>query len=120
MKVFEAILSNWELICVACGIVVNLAALVYNFVRFFRSDRSQNALAWLELLGAARKFEQEAEGYATYNAAQKLEYVLERLREFSEEKGIAFERERLIEQINADIAFSKEVNAKTYEDESLL
>lgn len=119
MKIFELIFSNWEVVCILCGIVINLVALVYNFWRFCRSDKAQNATAWLEILNAARKLEEEAEGISGYNAAQKLEYVLTQLREFSEERGFAFDEKAVTEQVNADIAFTKAVNAVANQDETL-
>lgn len=103
--------QNWEMICICFGILVNLAGLAYNIFKFCRAGHAKNAANWIAVLEAARNFEQEAEGFADYSAAEKLQYVLSRLRVFTAELGYAFDEERLIAQIEADIAFSKAVNA---------
>ena len=52
-----------------------------------------------------------AEGFPSYTSAEKLQYVLSRLRIFTAELGCDFDEAALTERIEADIAFSKEVNA---------
>ena len=107
--------QNWELICICFGILVNLAGLVYNVLKFCRSGQARQAADWLAVLEAAREFEKEAEAFADYSAAEKLQYVLSRLRVFTAELGCSFDEERLTAQIEADIAFSKAVNARKSE-----
>ena len=102
---------NWEFICILFGILVNLAGLVYNVYKFCRSGRAKVAHNWLAVLEAARQYEKEAEGFPEYSSAEKLQYVLSRLRIFTAKLGCEYDEERLVAQIEADIAFSKEVNA---------
>ena len=108
MEFFE---SNWEFLCILFGVLVNLAGLVYNVYKLYRSGCAKSAGNWLAILEAARQYEKEAERFTEYSSAEKLQYVLSRLRVFTAELGCAFDEERLIAQIEADIAFSKEVNA---------
>lgn len=107
--------QNWEMICICFGILVNLAGLAYNVFKLCRSGKTKNAHHWIAILEAAREFEKEAETFADYSATEKLQYVLSRLRVFTAELGCAFDEERLIAQIEADIAFSKAVNAQKSE-----
>lgn len=107
--------ENWEMICICFGIFVNLLGLGYNVFKLCRAGRIKSAAQWIAVMEAAREFEQEAETFERYSAAEKLQYVLSRLRTFTAEIGCAFEEERLIEQIEADIAFSKAVNARKSE-----
>ena len=103
--------QNWELICICFGIAVNALGLGYNVYKFWRSGTLHTAQKWLLVLEAAREYELEAERYTGYSAAEKLQYVLSRLRIFTSEMGVTYDEEKLTEQIRADIAFSKEVNA---------
>ena len=103
--------TNWELIVICFGILVNLAGVGYNIYKFYRAGHNKSAALWLCVLEAAREYEKEAERFVNYTAAEKLQYVLSRLRVFTAELGCSFDEERLTEQIAADIAFSKEVNA---------
>ena len=112
MEIFNTISLNWELICIAFGVLVNLAGFVFNITKLCRAGRGSDAETWLALIEAARVYEQEAEGFVHYTSAEKLQYVLSRLRVFTAELGCGFDEERLIEQISADIAFSKAVNAE--------
>ncbi|MBQ3483859.1 MAG: hypothetical protein IJA78_06795 [Clostridia bacterium] len=111
MNFLTWITENWELVCILLGVLVNAAALVYNIYKLCRSGKLRASQNWLELLEAARRFEVEAEGFAEYSSAEKLHYVLSRLRNYAAELGCAYDEERLIEQINNDIAFTKAVNA---------
>ena len=111
MAFFESITKNWELICVFFGIVVNAVCVVYNLIGVCRSGEG-GAEVWLTLLSAAREYEIEAERLSAYSAAEKLQYVLSRLRALCAEFDYPFEEEKLVEQIRADIAFSKAVNAE--------
>lgn len=115
MGFFEWLNVNWELIVICFGILVNLAGVAYNIYKFYRAGNNKSAAMWLCVLEAAREYEQEAEAFPHYTAAEKLQYVLSRLRVFTAEMGILFDEEALIEQISADIAFSKAVNAASVE-----
>ncbi len=110
MAFFEWITANWELICVFFGIIVNAVCVVYNLIEAFCSEEG-SAKAWIALLEAAREYEIEAERFSTYSGAEKLQYVLTRLRALAAEFDHPFDEEKLVEQIRADIAFSKAVNA---------
>lgn len=111
MGVMEWIHANWELIFICLGVIVNAAGLVYNIIKFCSTGKAKNAANWIAILQAAREYEKEAEGYAEYTSAEKLQYVLSRLRMFTAELGCAYDEAALTDQIEADIAFSKEVNA---------
>ena len=106
---------NWELIFICFGILVNLAGVAYNIYKFYRAGHNKSAAMWICVLDAAREYEKEAEAFVHYTAAEKLQYVLSRLRVFTAELGFTFDEERMTEQINADIAFSKAVNARKSE-----
>lgn len=103
--------ENWELICICFGILVNAAGVAYNIYKLCRGTHAKSAVKWLTLLEAARQYEIEAEQFEDYTAAEKLQYVLSRLRVLTAELGYPFDEARLSAQIEADIAFSKEVNA---------
>lgn len=107
--------QSWEAICIFFGILVNLAGLAYNVYKFCRTRHARHVADWLAVLEAAREFEKEAEAFADYSAMEKLQYVLSRLRAFTAELGSDFDEERLTAQIEADIAFSKAVNARKSE-----
>ena len=111
MEFLKWLSLHWELIFICFGILVNLAGVVYNILKFCRAGHNKSAAMWLCVLEAAREYEKEAEAFTHYTAAEKLQYVLSRLRIFTAELGLAFDEERLIAQIEADIAFSKAVNA---------
>jgi hypothetical protein len=108
--------THWELIFIAFGILVNLAGVVYNICKFYRAGHNKGAAIWLCVLEAAREYEKEAEAFTHYTSAEKLQYVLSRLRVFTAELGAPFDEERLTEQISADIAFTKAVNASAREE----
>ena len=103
--------QNWELLCICFGILVNAVGIAYNIYKLCRGAHGKSAVKWLTLLEAARQYEIEAEGFESYTAAEKLQYVLSRLRVLTAELGYPFDEARLRAQIEADIAFSKEVNA---------
>ncbi|MBO5354471.1 MAG: hypothetical protein J6B09_00210 [Clostridia bacterium] len=103
--------QNWELICICFGILVNAVGVAYNIYKLCRGTHAKGAACWLKILEAARVYEIEAEQFQDYTAAEKLQYVLSRLRLLTAELGIPFDEARLSAQIEADIAFSKEVNA---------
>ena len=117
MEWMQWIGANRELIFLCLGVLINVAGLVYNIVKFCRTGRARNAETWIRILQAAREYEEEAEGFASYTSAEKLQYVLSRLRTFTAELGVAFDEAALTAQIEEDIAFSKAVN--THKSERL-
>jgi hypothetical protein len=111
MNVLLWLNQNWELICICFGILVNAVGVAYNIYKLCRGTHAKSAARWLTILEATRQYEIEAEQFQDYTAAEKLQYVLSRLRTLTAELGIPFDEARLTAQIEADIAFSKEVNA---------
>ncbi|MBR6728274.1 MAG: hypothetical protein IKM08_08795 [Clostridia bacterium] len=111
MEFFQWIRENWDLILVVFGIAVNVLGLVYNIYKLCRAGKAKSAANWMRITEAARQYEIEAEGFPSYTSAEKLQYVLSRLRIFTAELGCDFDEAALTERIEADIAFSKEVNA---------
>lgn len=107
----EWLQTNWEFICILFGILVNALGLAYNVYKFYRSGCAKSSANWLAILEAMRQYEREAEAFTEYSSAEKLQYVLSRLRVFTSDLGCGFDEEKLIAQVEADIAFSKEVNA---------
>ena len=103
--------QNWELICICFGILVNAVGVAYNVYKLCRGTHGKSAAKWLAILDAARQYEIEAEQFESYTATEKLQYVLSRLRVLTAELGYPFDEARLRARIEADIAFSKEVNA---------
>ena len=112
MKVFEFIAGNWELVGIIFGILVNAAALAYNVYKFCRVGRVRALENMRVMLEAAREYEMEAERFEGYTSAEKLNYVLSRLRTLAAELGCAFREEEMVAQIESDIAYSKGVNAR--------
>lgn len=115
MNILLWLSQNWELICICFGILVNAAGVAYNIYKLCRGSHAKSAACWLKILEAAREYEIEAEQFQGYTAAEKLQYVLTRLHILSAELGVPFDEARLSTQIEADIAFSKEVNAQKSE-----
>jgi hypothetical protein len=111
MEFLQWIRDNWDLILVIFGVLVNAFGLIYNICKFCRAGKAKSAANWIRIIEAARQYEIEAEGFTSYTSAEKLQYVLSRLRVFTAELGCAFDEEALTARIEADIAFSKEVNA---------
>ena len=111
MKVFDFIACNWELAGILFGILVNAAALAYNVYKFCRNGRVRTLENMQVMLEAAREYEVEAERFEGYTSVEKLNYVLSRLRTLAADLGCAFREEEMVAQIEADIAFSKRVNA---------
>ena len=109
--VLEWIGDNWGLICICFGILVNAAGLVYNITRYVRAGGLRRAEGWQELLAAARRYECEAEGIADFDGAEKLEYVLSRLREYTALLGFEYDRDMLESMVEKDIGFANELNA---------
>ena len=112
MKVFDFIVGNWELVGIVFGILVNAAALVYNIYKFCRVGRVHTLENMRVMLEAAWEYEMEAERFEGYTSAEKLNYVLSRLRTLAAELGCPFREEEMVAQIEAEIAYSKGVNAR--------
>jgi hypothetical protein len=103
--------ENGDLLCICLGIVINALGLAYSIYKYLRAKGVQGAAELLPALyQAARRFECEAEATAL-KGEEKLAFVLERLRLFTAEQGVPRSDEELIAIVEADIAFSKEVNA---------
>ena len=108
--------ENRELLFICLGIVINAAALLYNVVKYLRARGGKNAKVLLAIRDAARRFECEAENAGALTGAEKLAYVLEKLREFTDRMGYAYQETQLIAMVEEDIAFSREVNADKSEE----
>lgn len=105
------IAEHRELCGILAGVLVNALALAYNVYRLVRAGGMKKLSDWMALADAARLFEAEAERFTAYTGAEKLNYVLSRLHTLAAEIGCPFDEERMIARIEADIAFTKEVNA---------
>ena len=103
--------ENWEFICICFGILINALGVVYNVYRYVRAGGLRRAEGWQELLDASRKYACEAEGIAGLNGGQKLEYVLTKLREYTDLMGFDFDAELLQELVEGDVRFANELNA---------
>lgn len=112
MKCWMWIVQNWELICLWFGIAVNAAGLGYQVFKCVHGDKARRAGQLTRLFEAAREFEVEAEHYTGYSGAEKLCYVLSRLRTLAAEMGCPFDEEVMRARITEDIAFTKAVNAE--------
>ena len=106
---FSWIGTNWGVLCVFFGILINAAGLVYNVTRFVRAGGLRRAEGWQELLAAVRKYECEAEAMEGLDGAGKLEYVLSGLREYTALLGYEYDREMLEDVVEKDIAFANEL-----------
>lgn len=107
----KLISENWELICICFGIFVNAIGLLYNVIRYVRAGGLRRAGEWQELLAALRRYECEAEGTKGLDGVGKLEYVLGKMREYSDTIGQTYDREMLAAVVAKDIAFANELNA---------
>ena len=103
--------ENWELVCIYFGLFVNAIGLLYNVIRYVRAGGLRHAGEWQELLGVLHKYECEAEGTQGLDGTAKLEYVLGKMREYTEALGEEYDREMLTAAISKDIAFANEMNA---------
>ena len=103
--------ENWELICICFGILINALGVVYNVYRYVRAGGLRRAEGWQELLDMSRKYACEAEGQAGLSGSQKLEYVLTRLREYTDLMGVEYDTEALTSLVNGEIGFANELNA---------
>ena len=117
MIVFDWVMTHLDLVILALTVLLNLALLVSWVLRIWRGDRATALQKWLKMLEAAREFEMEAEGFSHYSAAEKLNYVLSRLRTLAVQLEIPFEEGRLVAAVEKDIAFSKVVNVEESEVE---
>ena len=117
MIVFDWVMTHLDLVILALTVLLNLALLASWALRIWRGDRATALQKWLKMLEAAREFEMEAEGFSHYSAAEKLNYVLSRLRTLAVQLEIPFEEGRLVAAVEKDIAFSKVVNVEESEVE---
>ena len=117
MIVFDWVMTQLDLVILALTVLLNLALLASWVLRIWRGDRATALQKWLKMLEAAREFEMEAEGFSHYSAAEKLNYVLSRLRTLAVQLEIPFEEGRLVAAVEKDIAFSKVVNVEESEVE---
>ena len=107
----ECLSENWELICICFGILINALGVGYNVYRYVRAGGLRRAEGWQELLDASRRYACEAERIAGLNGAQKLEYVLARLREYTDLMGFDYDTELLTGVVEGEIRFANELNA---------
>ena len=103
MNVLRWIQENRELLYVCFGLLLNLVGVIYHVWRSCRVGGMSQPEDWLAILEAARQFEQEAELLFEGSTAEKLQYVLSKLRAFTAERGLPFEEARLTKQIEADM-----------------
>ncbi len=116
MNIFEWITANWELVGICFGILVNAAGLAYNIYKFCCTGRLKALQNMSALFEAAREYELQAEQFEGYTSAEKLNYVLSRLRVLAADLGCEFNEEELIARIESDIAYSKGVNGASKSD----
>ena len=100
MIVFDWVMTHLDLVILALTVLLNLALLASWVLRIWRGDRATALQKWLKMLEAAREFEMEAEGFSHYSAAEKLNYVLSRLRTLAVQLEIPFEEGRLVEAVS--------------------
>ena len=103
--------ENWELICICFGLFVNAIGLLYNVIRYVRAGGLRHAGEWEEMLAALRRYECEAERLGALDGAGKMEYVLAKMRDYTEALGESYDREAFGEMVEKDIAFANEINA---------
>ena len=113
MNLFEWMGMNWEIVGICFGILVNVLGLAYNVYKLCRSGKVKALQHTMMLAEAAREYEMEAESFPQYSAAEKLNYVLSRLRTLSAELGCEYNESKLVHMIETDIAYSKGVNARS-------
>ncbi len=103
--------ENWELICICFGILINALGVIYNVYRYVRAGGLRRTEGWQELLDMSRKYACEAEGQEGLSGAQKLEYVLTRLREYTDLMGFEYDSGALSALVSGEIGFANELNA---------
>ena len=101
--------DNWELICICFGLFVNAFGLLYNVIRYVRAGGLRRVGEWQEMLDVLHGYECEAEGISGLDGAGKLEYVLAKMREYTEAMGQKYDREALSTAVAKDIAFANEM-----------
>ena len=109
----ERIMNGADTAVLILVILLNAAILIYSLVRSFMRDKGGALEKWIKLMEAARIYEAEAEGFAHYSAAEKLNYVLSRLRTDAAAMALPFEEDKVTAAVEADIAFTKAVNCET-------
>ena len=106
----KLISENWELVCICFGLFVNALGLLYNIFRYVRAGGLRRAGDWQELLVVLRRYECEAERVVGLDGMGKLEYVLSKMREYTDAVGEKYDRELLNAIVTRDIAFVNEMN----------
>ena len=114
-ELLQWICANREMLCLLFGILLNAAGLCYHALRLVCKCRPARAAKLLALRDAARAFEREAEEAGGLSGAEKLEYVLTRLRQLAAEMRYAIGDDALRAAVEEDIALSKTVNARAEE-----
>ena len=112
MQLIKWFTENPQAVPLLFGILINLAGLAYNLYEYIRSGKGRDVRGWLLMLEAARQFEMEAEATAGLASAGKLAFVLEKLNAFAAGQGLPFDAEKCRRQVEEDIAFTRQVNAK--------
>ena len=103
--------ETWELICICFGLFVNAVGLLYNVIRCVRAGGLHRVAEWEEMLAVLRRYECEAERLGILDGEGKLEYVLAKMRDYTEALGEKYEREAFAQAVEKDIAFANEMNA---------
>ena len=112
MTMLEWIATNWEIVGICFGILVNAAGLAYNIYKFCRVGKLRALQNMNALFEAAREYELQAEQFEGYTSAEKLNYVLSRLRVLASELGCAFDEAEMVARVESDIAYTKGINSK--------
>lgn len=112
MQLIKWFTENPQAVPLLFGILINLAGLAYNLYEYIRSGKGRDVRGWLLMLEAARQFEMEAEATAGLDSAGKLAFALEKLNAFAAGQGLPFDAEKCRRQVEEDIAFTRQVNAK--------
>ena len=112
MNVLNWLLAHRELVALFGVILLNLCALGYNLFCMCKNGKAKEWRNWIELIRAARQYEIEAQGLFGVDGAERLNYVLDRLRSLTAELGCAFEEEKLIAMITEDIDFGNVIGSQ--------
>lgn len=67
-----------------------------------------------------KQYMEEAEKFEGYSGPEKREYVLSKLIRFYNKIGLKFDEEKITEQINNEVSFTKIVNARDKDKEEVL
>ena len=116
MLFLQWLTQNRELMFICIGVLINAVGLLYNVMKYLRAGGVKSSKMLLAMRDAARRFECEAENEQGLTGAQKLAFVLEKLRQLSEKMKYPYDEKQMIAMIEEDIAFSREVNATKSEE----